>query len=204
LDKFKFNYNNLYLIFTRRGINIEKFPAIKEYLEKFKPDLKPKNKNTDQAGRKPGVYKWFEIQDVTAYYEKFKEPKLIYPETTGGRGEFFVDESGMFLDKTCFMITGEHLYYFNAILSSILMEWYLEGEARLLGKQGIQYSKRFMELIPIPEINEKQELQITTIVKEIYQAVSNQKSIEKLETKLNSIVYKLYNLSEDEIAIIER
>ena len=42
---YKINDPKLWLIFTKQGIDISKFPAIEEHLTKFKSDLKPK-KNT--------------------------------------------------------------------------------------------------------------------------------------------------------------
>jgi hypothetical protein len=51
-------HQDTYLIFTRRGVNIEKYPAIKSYLEQFRPDLTPKKSSSDRRGRKPGTYRW--------------------------------------------------------------------------------------------------------------------------------------------------
>jgi len=202
LRKYGYNYAGLYLIHTHNGlkqknikpINVQKdYPAIYEHLKKYQIQLE---KREDQGDH------WSNLRNCT-YFEKFDEPKLIYPETTGRRGEFFVDTSGIYLDKTCFMITGEHLYYFNAILSSKLMEWYLEGEARLLGKQGIQYSKRFIELVPIPVITEKEETKFVELITSIYENKKKQKDIKKYEDKINLMVYKLYDLTKEEIEIIE-
>lgn len=51
---------NLWLIFTRRGIDIKKYPAIHEHLRQFKTQLEPKPEDWDEEkkgkwpGRKPG------------------------------------------------------------------------------------------------------------------------------------------------------
>ena len=50
-----------YLIFTRHGLNIDDYPAIKQYLAQFKERLTPKPKDwvgKDWKGRKPGAYEW--------------------------------------------------------------------------------------------------------------------------------------------------
>ena len=49
------------------------------------------------------------------------------------------------------MIVGENLGFYQSILASKLMEWYLEFDLRSLGKNSIQYSKIFIENTPIPE-----------------------------------------------------
>ncbi len=76
---------DLWLIFTRQGIDIEQYPAIKQHLWQFKDQLEPKPKdwpiNQTWQGRKAGSYKWYEIQDTVAYWEKFLEPKIVYTQT---------------------------------------------------------------------------------------------------------------------------
>ena len=40
---------------------------------------KPKDWKGDKwKGRKPGSYKWYEIQDAIDYYEEFEKPKIMF------------------------------------------------------------------------------------------------------------------------------
>ena len=54
---------DLWLIFTRRGIDIKKYPAIKTFLESFRERLEPKPKDWPKGakwpGRKAGPYQWY-------------------------------------------------------------------------------------------------------------------------------------------------
>ncbi|MGB7002175.1 MAG: Eco57I restriction-modification methylase domain-containing protein [Halobacteriota archaeon] len=71
-----------YLIFTRRGIDIQQYPAIKRHLLQFKERLMPKPKDwkgEKWQGRKPGSYEWYEIQDTVDYYAEFEKPKILWP-----------------------------------------------------------------------------------------------------------------------------
>ena len=81
LRKWKTENTGDYLIFTRRGVDIDQYPAIKQYLNQYRERLEPKKNREQKSGRKKGKYKWYEIQDATAYYAKFEKPKIIYPET---------------------------------------------------------------------------------------------------------------------------
>ncbi|MEI0526491.1 Eco57I restriction-modification methylase domain-containing protein [Brachyspira murdochii] len=109
-------FNSLYLIstFPALKLNIDNYPAIKKYLKSF-------GKRLEQSGekgcRKKTNNKWFETQDTIAYYEDFDKPKLIYPETTTS-ANFYYDEVNFVPDKTNFIMTGEHLKYIMAVLSS--------------------------------------------------------------------------------------
>src|SRR5690606_31257077 len=78
LNKYYTNVSDNYIIFSRRGININDYPAIKDYLMQFYEKLKPKKNRSEKTGRKPGDYKWYEIQDNTAYYEEFSKEKLFW------------------------------------------------------------------------------------------------------------------------------
>ena len=87
---------NRFLIFTRRGIDIKKYPAVESYLRKFKVDLTPKKNRTEDRGRKPGKYKWYEIQDSTAYFEEFEKKKIIYGRIIT-RPRFVIDYDGFYV-----------------------------------------------------------------------------------------------------------
>jgi hypothetical protein len=58
VKRWKVEPQDLWLIFTRRGIDIDKYPAIKKHLALFKKELMP----GAAGGRKPGHYEWFHIQ----------------------------------------------------------------------------------------------------------------------------------------------
>jgi hypothetical protein len=71
------DFKNSYLIFTRRGININEYLSIKKYLSQYKEKLIPKNKG-QKIGRKPGKYEWYEIQYTIAYFKEFEKSKIIW------------------------------------------------------------------------------------------------------------------------------
>ncbi|MCS6822051.1 MAG: BREX-1 system adenine-specific DNA-methyltransferase PglX [Microscillaceae bacterium] len=135
-------WQNLYMIVTKNGIDISRYPAILAHLESFAEKVKSRQ---DQGEN------WWNLRACT-YYHLFEGEKIIYPETTVRRSEFYLDRSGMYIDKTCFMLTGEHLAFLTGVLSSSLMEWFLESELRPLGKNTLQYSKQYMLNIPLPKI----------------------------------------------------
>lgn len=65
-----------------------------------------------------------------------------------------------------------------------------------------------LEKLSIPKINSKNEKladELINLVDEILKAKEQDKNAntQELENKINSLVYKLYNLTEEEIKIIE-
>ena len=100
---------DLWLIFTRRGTNIEDYPAIKRHLSAFSAKLKPKPVDWDEnrggrwAGRKAGGYEWFEIQDNVAYWKEFEVPKLLSTKVSF-RPSFCLDASNYYPANTAYCI----------------------------------------------------------------------------------------------------
>ena len=85
-----------WLIFSRRGIDIDKYPGVKAHLEQFREDLTPKTNKIQKQGRKPGKYEWYEIQDSVDYYPLFDSPKIIWPNLQSAT-KFAFDENGFYL-----------------------------------------------------------------------------------------------------------
>jgi hypothetical protein len=154
IHRYYYHHQNLFLINTHNGdknksrIEIENYPEIKNHLLKYWDNI---SKRTDQ-GDTP-----FNMRNC-AYLSLFEEDKIIYPETTVRRGEFVFDNSKVYIDKTCFMITGKSLKYLNAILASRLYTFYLENKLRLVGPVTIQYSKQYMDEVPVLRIDRNQEI----------------------------------------------
>jgi hypothetical protein len=93
---------------------------IKRY-QQFKEKLMPKPKDGSGEkwqGRKPGSYKWYEIQDSIDYYLEFEKPKIIYPNICK-RPEFAFDESKKYTNQKCFIIPLTDRYLLGILNSSV-------------------------------------------------------------------------------------
>ncbi|BAG05022.1 Eco57I restriction-modification methylase domain-containing protein [Microcystis aeruginosa] len=121
IRKYEINYQENFLIFTRRGININEYPTIKKHLEKFKSKLEPKPElhSGSWQGRKAGNYKWYEIQDTVDYWTFFEHPKIIYP-VIASSSRFMLDNQGYFPNDKCFIIPCSD-FYLLALLNSKLL-----------------------------------------------------------------------------------
>jgi len=144
-----------YLIFTRRGIDIDAYPAIKAHLEQFKERLMPKPKDFTGKweGRKPGPYAWYEIQDTVGYWEAFEKPKIIYQEIATFSA-FTYDTNSLYANNKVFILPHDSLYLL-AILNSKVVWFFLGMTASKL--QGGAYAMQtpYVEKVPIP--SEKDE-----------------------------------------------
>src|SRR5690606_34445415 len=91
--------NDKFLIFTRRGIEIEKYPAVLGYLTQFKERLEPKPKDfngEEWRGRKTGTYKWYEVQDAVDYHQQFEKVKILWPGISSDVTSFTFDHNRLY------------------------------------------------------------------------------------------------------------
>jgi NOL1/NOP2/fmu family ribosome biogenesis protein len=210
-----------YLIFTRHGIKIEDYPEIERYLFQFKSKLMPKPRDWSGdkwSGRKPGTYKWYEIQDSIDYYQEFLKPKIIIPAIVQN-GSYAYDEDGIFSnDKTTIIPNGD--FYLLGILNSKLADFVLHSIAST--KQGgyFEYKPMYVSQLPIHKINplDKNDILIQEKIKNLVERIlglhkrivftpqekeSIHREIEATDKQIDQLVYELYGLTEEEIKIVE-
>lgn len=205
IKRYRIDNPNLYLIFTKRDqITLEEYPGIQNHLSKFKNQLTPKQKESDLEGRKPGNYKWFEIQDNTAYSDEFSKNKLIWIEISD-KANFTFDNSGSFLTNSAYFISGNNLKYLLAILNSKLCDYYFfQNTAKIAGGRK-RYTKQYVEQNPIPIIPKNEQKPFETLVDKILEIKEKNPLADtsNLEKEIDQLVYELYGLTEEEIKIVE-
>ena len=99
-----------------------------------------------------------------------------------------------------------HLYpIVVALLNSNVVNWYYANNFSNNSSLTVNISKTYLEMIPIPDIDENSENIIRTLVNKLMSIKSEDLSsdISDLENELNFVIYKLYNLSYDEVLIID-
>ena len=156
-----------YLIFTRRGINIEKYPAIKDHLSKYKEHLEPQPRghSGDWDGRKPGDYEWYEIQDSVEYWEEFKSEKICYPEIAA-TPRFTLDTNNYFPNNKCFIFSKED-WYLNSLLNSTAAHFWFDNELSTLRGGYYQFRTVHLKEYPIPEISDTKREKLSSLAKKI-------------------------------------
>lgn len=192
IKRYGYNWADLWLIatFPSRHYDIEMYPAVKAHLLSFgKERLEQTGKKylingEEIKARKKTSNKWFETQDSISYWDDFLLPKLIYPETT--QGAFFAyDETGLFLDKTCFMMISKHARYLQATLSSQLFEFAYKRifSSVELGQHGFQYNKHALIKLPVKKFNESDSVAYSDEFFYNYYGITN----EEIEYIINTI-----------------
>jgi adenine-specific DNA-methyltransferase len=113
-------------------------------------------------------------------------------------------------------LVGDKLYFLQGVINSKVVIWYYEIIKTRLGNEGGRFYIYDIFYLPIPLItdaNRNIEDEIVTKVKEILSFTGSedyennkekQEEVKNLEREINELVYKLYDLTQDEIKIIEQ
>lgn len=200
---------DLWLIFTRRGVDIEEYPAIKAHLSEYRTRLEPKPKGWKPKagekwpGRKAGSYEWYEIQDNIAYWKEFSRPKIIYPDIYEHQS-FTFDREGFFSVNTNYFIPTDESWI-TGLLNSLTVEWFNGQISNRVRGGYLRAFSDYMKQIPIPSATPAQRFEIEALVEEIQarKQESPEADVTNLETEINQIVYGLFDLTPDEIALVE-
>ncbi len=169
VKRWSVEYQNLWLIFTRRGIDIKKYPAIENYLSQYQEKLTP------GTGRKAGTYKWYEIQDNVAYWQEFEQPKIVYQEIATYQA-FAWDSQKLYTNNKNFFIPNS-TYYLLSILNSQITWFFLD---RIVGKMaGGTYALQsiYISQIPIPNAQPQEKSAIEILVNYIIYLTAELKDI---------------------------
>ena len=126
----------------------------------------------------------------------FDSPKAEYIEESA----YFGLSTNVIVKKT----DDYRLKYLLGILNSSLAKYwfYKHGKKRGIG---VDIGVNKLRIFPIKEADETQQDKIISIVDSILSSIKlgEQRKTEKYEKELDNLVYKLYDLTPEEIAIIE-
>ncbi len=220
INRYYVDYKNVYLIYTDSMFDIDKYPQIKEYLLKHQKELKQRAEACDNK------YEWYRLQrprDV----ELFESCEKIVVPYRAEYNKFAYDDKQYFNDGgdiRIIVINKESKYstkYILGILNSKLMNFFYNFIGRRKGKV-LEYFVEPLGKIPIKTINFDDSIECQShdrIVSLVEQMLESKKLLHTAKTDkdktyyenkctdldraIDSEVYKLYGLTEEEIKIVE-
>ncbi len=202
VGRYYIHSKDTYIILTKIGVDIHRYPAILAWLTQYKEELE---KRWDKGNH------WYELR-ACDYYDEFEKPKIVYGKITT-RPRFTIDTEGYFVNDANFFIPTVDKRLL-AILNSKL-GWFLVRNTCTQIRGGYQLIWEYFGNIPI---SEKPDNGVSNLVDEIselskkLQPISDQDTTEarslrekiaSVDSEIDKKVYELYNLTEEEIGLIE-
>jgi methylase of polypeptide subunit release factors len=113
-----------WILLVDRGVSLDALPAVAAHLAQFRARLEPRAVDAPAGpGRKPGRYRWLELQDPVGPLIKSRAPRLLYQDIQTGPVCCLDRDGALVPDTTVWMLPSDDLYLL-AVLSSPLYGWY--------------------------------------------------------------------------------
>lgn len=197
IRKWIYNDENTFLIQTGYYTNIRRdYPSIFNHLQQFREKLEVR---ADQG------LKWWNLRACT-YYHEFEKEKIVWG-LTSDRWTFAYDNKGHYLPSNGYILTSTDLSikYLLAVMNSALMEFYF-GFIGIMTAGGA-YTLKYETVIefPIKKVSKRIQNSFIKLVDKILYIKNEdtQADVESLEQTIDVMVYKLYELSYEEVRVID-
>lgn len=204
VERWSVRWGGGFLVFARRGIQIDRYPAIKRYLSRHRERLEPRPPNVpakNWAGRKPGGYKWFELQDAIDFWQEFDKPKIIYQDIATYQQFAFTREP--FVSNNTTWIIPSPPPGIIGILNSKLAWFFLDQAAPKVQGGAIRLWSPYMSQIPIVPPTSDLIAKVDAIQNLSDGGERDSPAAMTLEADIDEIVVRMYGLSQDEVKVID-
>jgi hypothetical protein len=214
IKRYYYEWAGLWVIgtFPALKLNIDDYPAIKKYfLDHFDiRQLEQSGKKYPELGfdaRKKTGNKWFETQDQIAYYAEFEKEKVAFTKASKEQSFTYIPIE-FYLLQTAYLMVGEYLKFLVGALNSKLFKYIFRNFYQSGGIEG-EITHQATTQIPIPSISLGNQ-SIISKIEELVEKILNTKKQDKtadttdLEREIDRLVYALYDLTEEEVRLVER
>jgi len=148
--------------------------------------------------------------------ERFEQEKIITPEISFGGNMTIDTQKFLHTEKVySFLKNPDTIYdlkYFLAVLNSKVMWFFLKNTGDVLRGGYFTFKTQYLKPFSIPKPSKKIEVEIIHLVDEMIEVANNQsreqqntqlENIVEIESKINKLVYKLYDFTDEDIMKIE-
>jgi hypothetical protein len=202
IKRYKAEWAGLSLIVTHNGykdetnnkidaIKIDEYPAVKKYLDQFYTQLEKRK----DKGNTP-----YNLRNC-AYQSQFEKEKITWGNLALNAQYSFVDKN-LYLCAPCPIITPGNKYIL-AVLNSPVSDYYIRKLGVTRNGGYFEYKPMFVEQLPVPQISNEQQQIFIKKAEKIIALKSQGKNTTALEQQIDNMVYKLYELTYQEVKIID-
>jgi len=185
--------NRYWVIYTDSSFKnqnkIEEYPNIKKHLNKFQKVITSDNK----------PYGLHRARD-----EKFFKGEKIVSVRKCAKPTFTYTDFNCYVSATFYVIKSQriNIKFLTAILNSKLIAFWLRHKGKMQGNN-FQIDKEPLLNIPLVKPEKDKQSPIINLVEKLLTNKESNKSTDNEEQKIDQLVYELYDLTSEEIAIIE-
>lgn len=201
IERWRMRETTQFLIFTGRGLDINRYQAVRDHLQRWYRDLEPK-KVGDQGGRgrKPGRYAWYELQDPVTYHEEFSQPKILWPDVS--REVRFALDTGKHYPSISCLTMPRGPRWLLPVLNSRLAEFLICQIANTVPGTLLRANVNCMVRLPIVVPAAGLADRLGSLADQVLADGVSQEKIENVEREIDAIVFHVYGLSTAERKLV--
>lgn len=190
-----------------KPVDLRLYPRIRSYLENYKAKLS--SRKLDGKTLAGWNKQWFELwrKREPKYFEK---KKIVCPRISESN-RFVIDDDKHYLTDSSVAIVPKdiNIDLLLGLLNSKLLQWYMPSVSTFVQGRYYNYSKTYIERIPIKRPQKRNEERICeniiANVREIRKAIRKSGSTEEISRLIDDtdkLVFDLYSLTEEERQIV--
>ena len=198
ISRYGYTLAGQYILLAKNGVNVEQdYPEIYEHLDSFGDRFK----NRGAQGQH-----WTNLR-ACSFYDDFKKEKIVWIELTDLGRFAFCDEEVYLLNSAYFLLPPPDVEskFLLGILNSSTIRFYLGLIAETSGMGTSRWINNYVKDFPIPVVSREQQTGVIKLVNQILDAKHTDPNtdVTALENEIDRVVYSLYNLTREEIEIVE-
>lgn len=171
-----------WIILTRVGVDIERYPAILRHLSQWEGGLRVRQ---DQGNH------WWELRPCD-YYAAFDSPKIVYPVITD-RLRFAFGPPGLHSNDKTFVIPVDDFFLLGVLNSAAAWHW-LSAKCSPLQNGFLEQRRIYLEHFPVPSASGSARRAIAGLVEDCAAAAARGSDLQTVESELNAAVAAAYGL----------
>ena len=190
IKRWSADWAGLYIIFTSRGVDIDRYPAVRAHLELYRPNLEKRATSH--------LHPWYELQQPQeGIYHEFDNPKIIFKRFINAP-QFTYDPSGFWHNNACdFAVTPSASL--AAIVNSQIVWFLLRNLCTALANGYLQVFAQFLKQLPIPSLSVDTDQRLSECVEQL----AHDPVQPDIEAEIEDYVSWSYGLSQRDNSLIK-
>ena len=206
IKRYSIKSKKRYMVMTKVGVEIDRYPAVKRHLTGFQKDLEAR---WDQGDH------WWELR-TCAYYDSFRMPKVVWANLAT-KASFAYDEDGFCVNNPACILPTDSKYVLG-LLNSRLFSFYLRSICAERQGGFVEQKPVYVKKVRIKPAPDSEMQSIVRLVdkmlslnkrlseigdKKTSESARIEADAKKTDAEIDDLVYRVYGLTKDEIRIVE-
>ncbi len=172
-----------YVLLVDRGTDLSALPRLRAHLARYRDALEP------GTGRKPGSYKWYELQDPVVPLAKSRAPRLFYQDIQTAPA-CCLDATGDLVPDTTVWILPSADPFLLAVLNSPLYLWYARRRFPPALNGAVRPKLEYMSRLPLAQPSPALRAKVASLVER-----QRNGAVTSRDRELASLIADAYGLS---------